>query len=78
MIAAFGRHFIDTIFLSEVLLADKFNLDSIVGSQSLGVFPQLIMEGFGQPGIIDDPRFGLATSFRQSPEIYKLQRIGFR
>ncbi len=55
MLASFGQHSFDPVFLSEVLLADKLNLDFMICGQFLGILSQLIPEGFGKPRIIKNP-----------------------
>lgn len=59
MFATFGQHLFDSVFLAKVPLANKFNLDSMVGCQLLGVLMQLSLEGFGKPRVIENPYLAL-------------------
>ena len=59
MLATFGQHLFDSVFLAKVPFANKFDLDSMVGCQFFSVFSQLIPEGFGKPRVIENPYLAL-------------------
>jgi len=54
MLAAFGQHFFDPVFLAEVLFTNKFNLDSMIGCKLFSILPQLITERFGKLRVVEN------------------------
>jgi hypothetical protein len=55
MIAAFGQHRCDPIFLPHVAFAQKLDLDPVLRRQSLGISAQRVPKRLGELGIVEDP-----------------------
>jgi hypothetical protein len=55
MVAALGQHCLDAVFLPHIAFAQKLDLDAVVRSQPLGVFPQRVAKRLGEPGVVEDP-----------------------
>jgi len=54
VLPALGQDLLDPVFFPHIAFAEKFDPDSAVPRQPLGVFPQLLAERFGEPGIIEN------------------------
>jgi hypothetical protein len=83
MFAAPGQRLLYQIFLPDISLADKFDLDPVGGRQSLGVLTQPVSEPPGKFGVIEDPHlpgvqirrhaFGVAELRQRAENQYPIQ-----
>lgn len=55
MIPTLGDDLLDPSFLTEILLSDKFDLQTILPSQTLRLETDFVAQGFGKLGVIENP-----------------------
>ncbi len=59
MIPPLGQDLLDAVFVADIALAEKLDLDSVVGRQPLGILAKLVAERLGEFRIVEDPNLAL-------------------
>jgi hypothetical protein len=62
-----GEDLLDAVFLSEVLLADIFDLNAVLSRQFFSVLPDLVAKGFGESGVVEDTNMALVQPGGHAP-----------
>jgi len=55
MIAAFGQHRLNPIFLAHIAFAQVLDLDAVFRRQALGILAQRVSIRLGELGVVEDP-----------------------
>jgi hypothetical protein len=66
LITALCQDFFDAVFFSKVFLTNVFDLDAMIGSQFLGVLPNLVPKRFGKARIVEDAHMALVQPRRHA------------
>ena len=72
VISAFTEKLLDTGFLAKVPAANEFDGQTILGRQALGVLPDLLAQGLGEVGVVEDPEAPLPQFVGHRPGIANL------
>jgi len=62
LLATPGQHFLHSLFLAEVPLADELDLDAGLRRQPLSILAQLVAERLGETRVVEDPHLALVKT----------------